>query len=93
MEGTQFFEVSIVDQVRGQCFSDTVTQCTLPAVNGSISVYPNHADLTTLLREGPISITLSNSELRSFVLNGSGIAGISKGKLKILTNSVVDDNS
>ncbi len=66
---------------------DQVSMITLPAIDGTIGILPNHTALFTKIVEGEVKITLTNEEILLAV--GGGFAEIKNNKVLILVTRAV----
>ncbi len=72
---------------QGRIFEGDVDSVSLPAVNGTITILPNHVSLFTKLEEGEIEIHQGNKTLS--VIVAGGFLEINKNKAHILSDYAV----
>ena len=79
------FELVIVTPF-GEVFRGAVHSCTLPGFDGLFQVLPDHANLVSLLKIGPLKIESSDGKARYMALNG-GYCEMKDNVLKIMAES------
>jgi F-type H+-transporting ATPase subunit epsilon len=88
------FEIATPERV---VYKNQIRQVTLPAVDGDITVLPNHIPLITLLKPGVAMLKLADGQVEYLAIQG-GFVEVSVNKIVVLADtaemaSEIDDQA